>query len=249
MVSFSIFYCYFYLTDELSIAYWIAFGPHGPRAQTPKGEGWRVFFKVAQLFLVSLGLVYVIRLAAKPAPRTMTKEWQEATNEYAKVCDLSYSICAVIVTRYSVGLELMADIFFLLNRAKASTLFTASAAKVTRARASFRAHPPRSKCVFGKKTISGEKWMCWVNCPCVAEQTGRVISFLKHRNLWPCIVLILYGDASTLDLHPVTTSTQNLVCPILCYNQCISLFILRFGMDFVASDVLYCMLCLLCFYA
>lgn len=70
--------------QEKKAAYWIAFGPHGPRAQTPKGEGWRVFFKVAQLFLVSLGLVYVIRLAAKPAPRTMTKEWQEATNEYAK---------------------------------------------------------------------------------------------------------------------------------------------------------------------
>lgn len=199
---------------------------------------------MAQLLLVSLGLVYVIRLAAKPAPRTMTKEWQEATNEYAKVCDLSYSIYAVIVTRYSVGLELIANIF--PNRAKVSTLFTASAAKVTRARASFRAHLPRSKCVFDKETISRGKWMCWVNCPCVAEQTGRGISFLKHRGLWPCVVLILYGDASPLDLHPVTISTQNLVCPILCYNQCISLFILRFGMDFVASDVL----CgILCFYA
>ncbi|EAL91550.1 cytochrome c oxidase subunit IV family protein [Aspergillus fumigatus Af293] len=70
--------------QEKKAAYWIAFGPHGPRAVPPKGESLRIFFKVAQLTLVSLALFYVIHLFAKPKPKTMTKEWQEATNEYAK---------------------------------------------------------------------------------------------------------------------------------------------------------------------
>lgn len=66
-------------------AYWIAFGPHGPRAEPPKGEGWKIAMKTAQLTLVSVVIFYVIHLFAKPPPRTMTKEWQEATNEYALV--------------------------------------------------------------------------------------------------------------------------------------------------------------------
>lgn len=67
------------------LAYWIAFGPHGPRAQAPKGEGLRIAVKVAQLTAVSVALFYVIHLFAKPQPKTMSKEWQEASNEYAKV--------------------------------------------------------------------------------------------------------------------------------------------------------------------
>ncbi|CAI7668978.1 Cytochrome c oxidase polypeptide 5 [Penicillium cosmopolitanum] len=70
--------------QEKKAAYWIAFGPHGPRAQAPKGEGWKVFFKVTQLTLVSFALFYAIHLFAKPQPKTMSKEWQEASNEYAK---------------------------------------------------------------------------------------------------------------------------------------------------------------------
>ena len=79
------------LTFFLNIAYWIAFGPHGPRAQPPKGQGWKIFFKVLQLLAVSAVISYSVKLAAKPAPRTMTKEWQEASNEYAKVCALRMS--------------------------------------------------------------------------------------------------------------------------------------------------------------
>lgn len=67
------------------IAYWIAFGPHGPRAQPPKGEGLRVTAKVAQLVAASVAVFYGIHLLAKPQPPTMTKEFQEATNEYARV--------------------------------------------------------------------------------------------------------------------------------------------------------------------
>ena len=68
------------------LAYWIAFGPHGPRSQPPKGESLKIFFKVAQLCAVSVGVFYIIHAFAKPQPKTMSKEWQEATNEYALVC-------------------------------------------------------------------------------------------------------------------------------------------------------------------
>ncbi|KAL1994411.1 hypothetical protein VTN49DRAFT_3080 [Thermomyces lanuginosus] len=70
--------------QEKKAAYWIAFGPHGPRSEPPKGEGWKVASKVAQLLALSLIIFAGIRAGANPAPRTMTKEWQEAMNEYAK---------------------------------------------------------------------------------------------------------------------------------------------------------------------
>lgn len=74
------------LTFIYHIAYWISFGPHGPRAQPAKGEGMRIALKTGQLILASIALFYAIHLFAKPAPRTMSKEWQEASNEYAHVC-------------------------------------------------------------------------------------------------------------------------------------------------------------------
>ncbi|KAJ5246723.1 Cytochrome c oxidase polypeptide 5 [Penicillium chermesinum] len=70
--------------QEKKAAYWIAFGPHGPRAEAPKGEGLKILFKVSQLLAASLALFYTIHLFAKPKPKTMSKEWQEASNEYAK---------------------------------------------------------------------------------------------------------------------------------------------------------------------
>ncbi|OJJ50801.1 hypothetical protein ASPZODRAFT_126746 [Penicilliopsis zonata CBS 506.65] len=70
--------------QEKKAAYWIAFGPHGPRAQAPKGEGLRIFLKVTQLVLASVAVFGVIHYFAKPQPKTMSKEWQEASNEYAK---------------------------------------------------------------------------------------------------------------------------------------------------------------------
>ncbi|KAL4928746.1 cytochrome c oxidase subunit IV family protein [Aspergillus undulatus] len=69
--------------QEKKAAYWIAFGPHGPRSQPPKGEGVRIFLKVTQLFAVSVALFYVIHAFAGKQPKTMSKEWQEASNEYA----------------------------------------------------------------------------------------------------------------------------------------------------------------------
>lgn len=68
-----------------STAYWIAFGPHGPRAEPPAGEGR----KVALYTTVAVGVSFIIfasmRMFANPAPHTMTREWQEASNEYLKV--------------------------------------------------------------------------------------------------------------------------------------------------------------------
>lgn len=67
------------------IAYWIAFGPHGPRAEDPPGTGARIFWMVMAGVGASIGIFGAIRMAAKPAPHTMTKEWQEASNEMLKV--------------------------------------------------------------------------------------------------------------------------------------------------------------------
>ncbi|EEQ33999.1 Cytochrome c oxidase subunit 5B, mitochondrial [Microsporum canis] len=70
--------------QEKRAAYWIAFGPHGPRAETPKGEGAKIFIQVMKYVVISAGLFYATRLLAGAPPKTMTKEWQEATNEYAR---------------------------------------------------------------------------------------------------------------------------------------------------------------------
>lgn len=66
-------------------AYWIAFGPHGPRSLPPPGEGKKVAAYTLIGLGVSLAIFATMRSFAKPAPPTMTKEWQEATNEYLKV--------------------------------------------------------------------------------------------------------------------------------------------------------------------
>ncbi|KAL9108982.1 MAG: hypothetical protein Q9187_008226 [Circinaria calcarea] len=72
------------IADETWVAYWIAFGPHGPRALPPPGEGWKVF----NYTMIGVGVSFIIfmleRTQARGAPRTMTKEYQEMTNEYLK---------------------------------------------------------------------------------------------------------------------------------------------------------------------
>ncbi|PNP50047.1 hypothetical protein THARTR1_09232 [Trichoderma harzianum] len=68
----------------MTIAYWIAFGPHGPRTVDAPGTGARVAWGVAVGLAASLALFAGIRVAAKPSPYTMTKEYQEASNEFLK---------------------------------------------------------------------------------------------------------------------------------------------------------------------
>ncbi|PSS14809.1 hypothetical protein M430DRAFT_253121 [Amorphotheca resinae ATCC 22711] len=70
--------------QEKKAAYYIAFGPHGPRAQPPPGEGWRIFAYTGVGLLASLLIFSGIRAGARPSPGTMTKEYQEATNEYLR---------------------------------------------------------------------------------------------------------------------------------------------------------------------
>lgn len=72
-----------------SSAYWIAFGPWGPRTEPPQGEGKKVFLYTVIGLGVSAAVFGAMRAFAKPAPATMTKEWQEATNEYLKVRTIS----------------------------------------------------------------------------------------------------------------------------------------------------------------
>jgi len=70
--------------QEKKAAYWIAFGAHGPRALPPPGEGWTVLGYTAIGILVSFGIFAAARMAAKPPPGTMNKEYQEQSNEYLK---------------------------------------------------------------------------------------------------------------------------------------------------------------------
>ncbi|KXN69904.1 cytochrome c oxidase polypeptide V [Conidiobolus coronatus NRRL 28638] len=69
--------------EEKRAAYYIAFGPHGPREPLP-AYGFKVFFGVLGLLGASAGTFLWARSLAQPPPHTMTTEWQEATNEYMK---------------------------------------------------------------------------------------------------------------------------------------------------------------------
>jgi len=70
--------------QEKKAAYWVAFGPHGPRALPPPGEGLRVF-SYTMIGVVAAGLIFATtRMFAREGPSTMNKEWQEATNEYMR---------------------------------------------------------------------------------------------------------------------------------------------------------------------
>lgn len=66
-------------------AYWIAFGPHGPRALPPPDERRRVALYTMYGVGVALVIVWGARQFARGPPPTMTKEYQEQTNEYLKV--------------------------------------------------------------------------------------------------------------------------------------------------------------------
>jgi cytochrome c oxidase subunit 4 len=70
--------------QEKKAAYYIAFGNHGPRAVPPPGEGWRVAGYVGIGVGVSFAIFVALRMFAGGSPRTMTKEYQEATNEFLR---------------------------------------------------------------------------------------------------------------------------------------------------------------------
>lgn len=70
--------------QEKKAAYWIAFGPHGPRAVTPPGENWLVFKYTMLGVAAGVAIFAILRQFAKEKPKTMTREWQEMTNEYLR---------------------------------------------------------------------------------------------------------------------------------------------------------------------
>ncbi|KAL2886557.1 Cytochrome c oxidase polypeptide 5 mitochondrial [Ceratocystis lukuohia] len=70
--------------QEKKAAYWIAFGPHGPRAEAPAGEKARVLTGTFIGIGISLVIFLAIRSFAKPGPESMSQQWQEAANEKLK---------------------------------------------------------------------------------------------------------------------------------------------------------------------
>jgi len=69
--------------DEKRAAYYIAFGPHGTRTPEQPQTG-KILSGVVLTLATSAALFWGITSRAKGAPSTMTKEWQEQTNEYLK---------------------------------------------------------------------------------------------------------------------------------------------------------------------
>jgi cytochrome c oxidase subunit 4 len=71
--------------DEKKAAYYIAFGPHGPRtAVSPPGTGLKVALGTVGLIGVAAALFAAIRSQAPPPPKTISKEWEEASNKIAE---------------------------------------------------------------------------------------------------------------------------------------------------------------------
>jgi len=70
---------------EKKAAYYVAFGPHGPRAPVnPPGTVVKILTGITVL-IGTAGLLYAgIRSMAPPPPKSISKEWEEATNERAK---------------------------------------------------------------------------------------------------------------------------------------------------------------------
>ncbi|KAG6850598.1 hypothetical protein H0H93_011266 [Arthromyces matolae] len=70
--------------DEKKAAYYVAFGPHGPRTPVSKpGDAAKIFFWTMTLVAVAGGLFATARAFAPPPPKTITKEWEEASNARA----------------------------------------------------------------------------------------------------------------------------------------------------------------------
>ena len=96
-----------YCAHRFWIAYFVAFGPHGPRTPTSQpGDSLKIFLSVAGLVGLTVVLHQIVRrfgalifpsclfvwvgiahfrwkIAGQSEPKTMSKEWQEASNERA----------------------------------------------------------------------------------------------------------------------------------------------------------------------
>ncbi|GMK54249.1 hypothetical protein CspeluHIS016_0108350 [Cutaneotrichosporon spelunceum] len=71
--------------DEKKAAYFVSFGPHGPRAPVlPPGGKMKIFAGTLAGVAVALGVFAAVRSAAPEPPKTWNREYQEQTNEYLK---------------------------------------------------------------------------------------------------------------------------------------------------------------------
>ncbi|CAO1628308.1 unnamed protein product [Jaminaea pallidilutea] len=71
--------------DEKKAAYFVSFGPHGPRKPiTQPGQGLRTLIATGGLVGLTFAIFYTMRTFAAPAPKTMTKEYQEQMTEKAR---------------------------------------------------------------------------------------------------------------------------------------------------------------------
>ncbi|GAA6052583.1 hypothetical protein JCM3770_003255 [Rhodotorula araucariae] len=69
--------------DEKKAAYYVAFGPHGPREPIQANAGKTLAGTLAAVAVASL-IFYAVRKGGKETPKTLTREHQEATNEMLK---------------------------------------------------------------------------------------------------------------------------------------------------------------------
>ncbi|KAF9950447.1 Cytochrome c oxidase subunit 5A [Mortierella alpina] len=71
--------------EQKKAAYWVAFGPHGARTPlTGPNHGIKVFAGTAGMVGVSTAIFLWMMSKGSEKPITTTKEWQEASNEYAR---------------------------------------------------------------------------------------------------------------------------------------------------------------------
>ncbi|KAF8979421.1 cytochrome c oxidase subunit IV [Cyathus striatus] len=75
--------------DEKKAAYYVAFGPHGPREPSSKpGDSFKILLGTIAA-LAATGTLWFAIKAFPPPPRTINKEWEEASNERGKEMKLN----------------------------------------------------------------------------------------------------------------------------------------------------------------
>ena len=161
---------------------------------------------------ISGGLFFSIHAFARPPPRSMTKEWQEATNEYLRVC---HTTCHARARANHV-------------RPRNPTPSTVSAATHTRARVMFRvllqsrgesAWSPKSKCILGGCELLGFISTALHCTVAIIPANGRS-SLCKYSR---CCRSSQNKDSLSLDseLKPACVCVLEFVVPI--YSEILSL--------------------------
>ena len=171
------------LTDP-ALAYWIAFGPHGPRSLPPPGEGKMIFKYVSIAVGISFILFAFTRSMARPAPKTMNAQYQEMTNEYLRVrqkipplVPLPYLFGPI--TRNGILLN-YADIHH-LHRTKTQNQSPASPQKATKEREWCKADHGKEAFPATTRSRSGAKGRYLLTRACTLPSTHSSRTLLNYR--------------------------------------------------------------------